>query len=355
MTSQAVSAIVTRRYEDQDESQVLVLLKRALGESPQRPRSAALWRWKHIDNHFGRSIIHVALNERGEIVGARPLMRWRFTSRRGTFRGARPVDTSTDPDYQRRGIFSRLTKAALAEAKSDGVALLFNTPNSKSLPGYLKLGWRVSLQVRPMIRILNHRRFFTKAFGEVANRRSGNRRAAEMAYSLDALEPVSAILGDTRFAKLAAHDETLRGEESHTARDLGFLRWRYGEHPAIQYRAVPVSQGGELNACAIVRGNVRFGLRECVVADLLLGEHDFKLALRALDNLADAVDADYLIAYAPPGSVGAALFRKSGFRRIPAPRMPLVTHPLLETMGTGSASELDPRQWNLSLGDIEYF
>lgn len=354
--SQAAGAIVTRRYEDQDESQVLALLKRALGESAQRPRTSALWRWKHIDNHFGRSIIHVALNERGDIVGVRPLMRWNFTSRRGTFSGARPVDTSTDPDYQRQGIFSRLTKAALAEAKSDGVALLFNTPNNKSLPGYLKLGWRVSLQVRPMIRILNHRRFLVKALARVTNDHSRAREnRPQVNYSLNALMPVSSIWADTRFAKLAAHDEVLRGEKSHTARDLDFLRWRYGQHPAIEYRAVPVSQGDEWNACAIVRGNVRFGLRECVVADLLLGEHDFRLARRTLDHLTDAIDADYLIAYAPPGSVNAAIFRKSGFRRIPAPRMPLVTHPLLEPKGTDRSSDLDPHQWNLSLGDIEYF
>src|SRR4029450_13894273 len=38
-------------------------------------------------------------------------------------------------------VFSRLTRAAL-DAMEGQVDLVFNTPNGKSGPGYLKLGWR---------------------------------------------------------------------------------------------------------------------------------------------------------------------------------------------------------------------
>ncbi len=55
----------------------------------------------------------------------------------------RAVDTATDPDFQGAGIFRRLTLHALDALPALGVEFVFNTPNDKSLPGYLKIGWKV--------------------------------------------------------------------------------------------------------------------------------------------------------------------------------------------------------------------
>ena len=65
----------------------------------------------------------------------------------------RAVDTATDPEFQGRGIFTRLTLEALDELAADGVDFVFNTPNARSRPGYLKMGWqvvgRLAAAVRP--------------------------------------------------------------------------------------------------------------------------------------------------------------------------------------------------------------
>ena len=69
-------------------------------------------------------------------------MRWEFQRGDEVFRCVRAVDTATHPDYQGRGLFTRLTKAALPELVADGVKFVFNTPNDQSRPGYLKMGWQ---------------------------------------------------------------------------------------------------------------------------------------------------------------------------------------------------------------------
>ena len=58
-------------------------------------------------------------------------------------RAVRAVDTATDPDYQGRGLFTRLTLQAIDELRAEGVDFVFNTPNDQSRPGYLKMGWQV--------------------------------------------------------------------------------------------------------------------------------------------------------------------------------------------------------------------
>ena len=61
-------AIHVRMYRDEDLPAVLELLQAALGESPLLLRTPDLFRWKHIDNPFGRSVMLVAeVNE--TIVG----------------------------------------------------------------------------------------------------------------------------------------------------------------------------------------------------------------------------------------------------------------------------------------------
>ena len=137
---------------------MLALLRSSLGETSLLQRTPDLFAWKHLDNPFGRSIILVA-DAGGTIAGLRAFMRWELTTPDGaTLRCVRAVDTATHPDFQRRGIFSRLTEAAVEAAREDGVDLIFNTPNEKSGAGYLKMGWQevgpIGVMVRPGLGLL---------------------------------------------------------------------------------------------------------------------------------------------------------------------------------------------------------
>ncbi len=123
-----------------DEVQVLALIELALGRRPD-PRNAAFFAWKHRENAFGPSPAWVAVDG-NRIVGLRTLMRWEFETRDRPVRAVRAVDTATHPDHQGRGIFSALTRRAVDELRAEGVDFVFNTPNDKSRPGYLKMGWQ---------------------------------------------------------------------------------------------------------------------------------------------------------------------------------------------------------------------
>jgi len=141
-----------RPYEDSDLDGVLGVLKAALGEPPGLQRTPELFRWKHLDNPFGRSLMLVAEID-GHIAGFRALMRWDLETPHGIIRCGRAVDTATHPDFQRRGIFKRLTMNAIDAATADGVDMIFNTPNAKSGAGYMKMGWSevgpIGIMIRP--------------------------------------------------------------------------------------------------------------------------------------------------------------------------------------------------------------
>ncbi|HYL52015.1 MAG TPA: GNAT family N-acetyltransferase, partial [Acidimicrobiia bacterium] len=134
-----VAAVSVRRAVPEDRPAVLELLARSLGWS-RSPEFTEFFEWKHERNVFGTSPGWVAVVE-GRIVGFRTFLRWEFEHPDGRIRRAvRAVDTATAPDQQGRGIFRRLTLAAIDDLRSVGVDFVFNTPNDKSRPGYLKMG-----------------------------------------------------------------------------------------------------------------------------------------------------------------------------------------------------------------------
>ena len=133
VVSRVAAGVDVRPYRDADEQAVLGLLNDALGGGPAGTRPAEFFRWKHLENPFGRSFMLVAEAD-GRIVGLRAFMRWEFVAGDRRFRAVRAVDTATHPDHQGKGIFSRLTLEAL-DSLRDQADFVFNTPNEKSLPG----------------------------------------------------------------------------------------------------------------------------------------------------------------------------------------------------------------------------
>ena len=234
-----------RRATDDDRKQVLAVCAEALGWSGDST-DADFFTWKHDESPFGRSPIWVAesdgdADERpGGIVGVRVLMRWQLVGPAGQTKDlARAVDTATLPSHQGRGIFSRLTTAAVEALIDEGVAAIFNTPNDKSRPGYLKMGWeslgRLPVVVRP-------RRPATLA-AMVRSRVAADKWGLPTDVGLD---PATAFGDDDAVeAALAAFDpsSTSAGATStstwSTPLSVDYLRWRASFGP-LACRVLPL-------------------------------------------------------------------------------------------------------------------
>ncbi|MCX2739956.1 GNAT family N-acetyltransferase [Pontibacter anaerobius] len=128
-----------RKGTEADIPAIVELLKSSLGEGLIQ-KSERLWHWKHVENPHGASPILVAEDD-GKVVGVRAFLRWQWVYKGQVLQAIRAVDTATHPDYQGKGIFKKLTLQGLADAKEDGIHLVYNTPNESSKPGYLKMGW----------------------------------------------------------------------------------------------------------------------------------------------------------------------------------------------------------------------
>lgn len=232
-----------REGTHEDIPEILEVLRLALGETPLLKRTPDLFEWKHENNPFGRSILLVAeMDER--IVGVRALMRWELLAPDGgVLRCVRPVDTATHPEYGRRGIFRGLTESALEVARSEGVHLVFNTPNPQSAAGYFKMGWRevgwIGAMVRPRV---------------FRARKAEDGRPPALTSLVPAAVP---------FESTPVVDREPLG--LRTPRSPAYLSWRFSGHPTATYGAIE----GPLGALAVVRPSVRNRRTETLIVDLL--------------------------------------------------------------------------------------
>ncbi|GIV76564.1 MAG: hypothetical protein KatS3mg050_0958 [Litorilinea sp.] len=333
---------------------VLELARTALGQTPATPMTADFWRWKHEVNPFGPSYGLVAWDGPDATpIGVRLFLRWMWQTPDGSrLPAVRAVDTATHPAHRRRGIFSRLTRQALEELARDGVALVFNTPNGQSLPGYLKLGWRLVAHWPLYLRPLRPGRMLARRL-----RPYRGTPAAFDAYFGPGILPWEAFrarFGAELPALLATWEQARPRRGLRTPRTLAYLDWRYGGHPHVPYGVVPLVGEGRPEALlgfAVLRPNVRFGWQEVVWTELCLAEPSPELGKRLLRTLTRQVRGDYLIAHFARGSWEQRLLARWGFWPLPRRGLTFVVRPLQPEFEYA----IRPDAWDLTLGDLELF
>ena len=250
--------------------------------------------WKHRRNPVSPSPGWVAVDDEG-VIGVRLFLPWRFARERNTLRALRPCDTVTVVRARGRKVFQALTTHALREV-GRAADLIFNTPNSQSLPGYLKMGFSPWTAVRQYVGVAPIRR--------------------------------AALIRD----RTALPGQLSRGAMS-TVADRAFLEWRYEQIPHRTYEVAALANASA-PAGAIYRMRAWRGIRLLVLAEVWGEGRDLRALLGAL-----AWQERAPLLRIAAGKTFLPLLRAEG-------KATTVTHkPLTPT------SPLPPPQ--LSIGDIE--
>jgi len=207
--------MLIREATEKDIPEILEVLKASLGETSSK-KTEAVWRYKHVDNPYGKSLVLVAV-ENDSIIGVRAFMRWQWQLGDYVFSAFRAVDTATHPDHQGKGVFKKLTLNAIEIAKEQGDSFIFNTPNTQSLPGYLKMGWEEVDKLK--IRIIP-----TNPLNWLNVKQTGHYK-------------INNNISDSQIAGLISKYNNLKAEENKlfTLKSPEYLSWRYENNPLQKY------------------------------------------------------------------------------------------------------------------------
>jgi GNAT superfamily N-acetyltransferase len=200
--------MIFRKATPSDVPAIVSLLKLSLGEGLIQ-KSETYWNWKHIDNPFGASAILLA-DEDDQLIGVRAFMRWNWESKKLTYKSLRAVDTVVHPKFQGKGVFKKLTMALREQCRSEGFDFIFNTPNTLSRPGYLKMGWQDIGRIR--IRLKLH---------------------LTLGLKTETLSPLLEIKEAVLQYKSAPQKAV--SNQWQTCISTDYLLWRYANCPVVKY------------------------------------------------------------------------------------------------------------------------
>lgn len=305
---------------------IVALLQSSLGES-STPKSLAYWQWKHEQNIFGKSYTFVAI-QNNTIVGVRALMQWQWTKGTEQLKTVRAVDTATHPAYQGKGIFKALTLHAIHYCSDQNIQLVYNTPNQKSMPGYLKMGWQKANTLP-----VNIKWPFTKP-------------------ALYEPQKVLNLLHDYAFGlqmpQFKFHQNNTTDPIGwHTALSLPYLQWRFANCPVVPYGLL--AQNGLFGFVFSIKPRQLWQeLRICTAWCLPGAEH---LAQKALYKLCTQVRPAFV-------SFAQSVYTPPMNQLIPGIGVPFIKGPQV-TLKSLSANIPDGWSnytlWQPSLGDMELF
>lgn len=312
--------MIFRSGTKDDIPQIIQLLKVSLGES-LTPKSEALWKWKHLDNPFGKSPVLLAEKD-GEIIGVRAFLNWEFAQNNEPLKAYRAVDTAIHPEFQGKGIFTNLSLNLIAQIGEGGSQLIYNTPNTQSLPGYLKMGWEKWGKLP--LKMKFH-------MGD-----SGS-RSKELSSDWSTVQNL--------IRKIEVQKNLSSGFQTH--KTPGFLNWRYPGCPLFPYQFI---SDGESYLLIFRIKEGKMG-RELRITDLFTVDSFGKAQKKELNKELKSIQKQS----------GARFTSFSGLiystqKVIDLGILPVLSiGPMITLRKTGEAIDPNKLNWSWSLGDLEVF
>lgn len=198
---------VCRDYVRGDEQQILSLFADVF----QQELSLAFWKWRFIENPFGKEIIKV-LFDGDKLIGHYAVIPMNVEVQGRLLKAAFSMTTMTHPDYSSQGIFTYLAEETYKQCRQGGCHFVYGFPNKNSYYGFThKIGWHGLGKMTILEKKLQNR----------APTTSMAKTIKQMKYFDDTINSL--------WAKVK-QDYTIivpRTEE--------FMNWRFVENPYINY------------------------------------------------------------------------------------------------------------------------
>jgi hypothetical protein len=220
------------------------------------------------------------------------------------------------------------------ESHGSEVALAWNNPNDQSRPGVLKTGRRTVMILPAFVQPRG-------ALGQTLRRASGRGSRTPAELPVEA-ETAAAVLGDGEYVSQLLAETVEPSDRLVTARDLDYLRWRYGRFGG--YHAFRSDTGMGPPGIVIFRLCRRESMWVSEVSELLVAGDEPATKRRLLGKVRRSAAADLLRA-----SFGSRLdASRCGFLRVSGGTLVTVR----KINGNLGIEPTERDAWALSLGDV---
>ncbi len=228
------------------------------GKTAEKIRNIFTWKYPENSNLVNG---FVALD--GDlVVGFRGFFIQNYIKEGRIFPVAVLGDAAVHPNYQRRGIFSNLTKQAIDYYNTSLMEyILALSSNSKSSPGYLKLGWTPFLQKEYRIGIS----ISNMCWGFLKSKSKVNVEGFE-------IEIVDFVNIDTIAHELDIFCQSVDGKQCISLRrDYHYWTWRFA-NPDWNVKFAVMYKNGKINGVIAFLPEKRKGIKTIRILDVVMSD-----------------------------------------------------------------------------------
>ncbi len=356
MNKKGLPPVTYRLWEDEDEEQILRLMRCGYGDMEIAYHD--YFDWEYRRNPAGRATIGVGHLPDGVVVTALATVPTPIIFKGRSLVGSQLVNGVTDPEYRGCNLFPSCANMVWQALEGAGVALSYGFPNPRSFPGltkkvgYINMG-RACLLMRP------------HAPAELLARRlPSGRRLGLGGFDRLLVRGLSKQLHEkTVVSKRPSFDGLFMEHLHETAalglrRDIDWLNWRYVKIPRRTYSIIAVGNASRPEGVAVYRICDWDKLRIGTINDLFLAPDCGPDMLESLvcHILRECEESECAVTFClvAPESRKLRMLRHLGFWVVPA-RFEPQPFRLIIRGHTVSVSDFSVSDMDVSFGAYDVF
>lgn len=230
-----------RKYKEEDKEQIIKLLNHLWKFSDNEKIN--YFDWKYTQNPYTHDPMGFVALDGNKIVAFRGYMVQPLYYKGTSFLNAALADTVTDPNYRRKGLFSKITKYSIQELDKDNNYKVSSNSSSggPTLNGYLKLGW---------IPLSQRNQLFSFSLNSLNTKKDVNQFPREIIQNINETITISDIPKISEMTLLA--EKKSEKDTISIKKDSTYLKWRLS-NPNANYLYAYYYKNRKLEAYIILK------------------------------------------------------------------------------------------------------
>jgi GNAT superfamily N-acetyltransferase len=277
-----------RDFQNGDESHIIRLFNLVFRQEMSLP----LWKWRFVENPYGKSIIKLMFDS-DKLIGHYAAMPMSVQVAGVSVKAALAITTMTHPDYSRRGIFTFLAKEAWDACVKQGCTFVCGFPNENAYPRLTgQLGWQGLGKIVTIEKILREKPENRPIMPDIQNVERFDKRVD--------------ILWDK-----VKNDHLVT-----VPRTMDYLNWRFFQNPAVSYQKyVVLDQKGQMTGYAVLKEYARGTEKKGHIVDMLAVDDEIvRMLVRHSCAFFQSKQITYISAWFPASSRYRRVMEQEGFR-----------------------------------------
>jgi len=313
--------------------------------------------WQYCQNPSGFPIYSLAFCEE-KLIGQYFVIPINYLINGQKIKGTLSLNTLTHPDFQGKGIFTKLADSTYDLCEKENIKFTLGFPNPLSYGGFVKklnfnhIG-NASLLIQPLKPFSILQNFLTK---------KTEKHGGDIPFSWE-----NFMVNNKNTRLLEKKDEILYNEFWHSLKfkkatidkDFSYIKWRYLDIPKRKYYPIIVENNHKITAFCTVRVEIVMNIKTAVIMDsFLLPEHskDMNILIKLLLKTLKKQGISMVTCLNPNEEIIKTIFKNKFFIKIPERFLPQPIPIILREHQVNVGIDLKQvNNWSFSFGDYDIF